>query len=161
MFETGRIDERTFMRSVCQEVDILPFDNIEEFEELWGNIFTDAGMSATLALIRPSMKVGILSNTDPIHWKYIQRLTVTKAHFSTSPFLTTSFEMKVRKPDEKMYAAAEKFGCEPREILFLDDLQANVDAAISYGFHAKRFNANDVSAVENLRHILNTYGFLQ
>jgi len=161
MLERGRIDKRTFMRSVCQELDILPFDNIEEFEELWGDIFTDAGMSATLSRIKPFVKLGVLSNTDPIHWKYIQKLPVMTAHFNGSPFLTTSFEVKTRKPDEKMYmAATEKFWCGSWEVLFIDDLQANVDAAKSFGFHAKRFDARDMSPVENLSDILSTYGLL-
>ena len=157
MFEMGQIDDRTFMRSVCRDLEIFPFDNMGEFEKLWGDIFTDPGIHTTLDTIKPFVKVGVLSNTDPIHWKYIQKLPVMTKHFTGSEFLTTSFEVKARKPDEKMYAvAAQKFGCEPHEIVFIDDLSANVEAAKSFGFHAERHAVRGTS--QGLRDILSMYG---
>ena len=46
------------------------------------------------------------------------------------------------KPDRQIYdLAARRMGLAPDELLFLDDTKANVDAAISYGWHSHVYRA--------------------
>ncbi|WIG59608.1 MAG: hypothetical protein OJF49_002355 [Ktedonobacterales bacterium] len=51
-------------------------------------------------------------------------------------------EEGVRKPDARIYAiASERLGIPPAEIVFLDDLQPNIDAARACGFQAVLFTS--------------------
>jgi putative hydrolase of the HAD superfamily len=51
-----------------------------------------------------------------------------------------SHEEGVRKPDLRIYAiAAERLGVPPAEIVFLDDLPENIDAARAFGMRAVLF----------------------
>ena len=47
---------------------------------------------------------------------------------------------KLAKPDPAIYAlAAERFGCDPQAMLFIDDSEANVASAIACGWQAHHF----------------------
>jgi putative hydrolase of the HAD superfamily len=53
-----------------------------------------------------------------------------------------SHEEGVRKPDPRIYAiAAERLGVPPAEIVFLDDLPENIDAARAFGMQAVLFTS--------------------
>ena len=48
-----------------------------------------------------------------------------------------SHEVRLRKPDPAIYAlTAERLGVAPHEIVFLDDVVTNVEAARQAGWHA-------------------------
>lgn len=159
-FERGAIDARSFMRSVCAELGIMPFDDMTDFTRVWGDIFTDAGMEPILKRLKSFVEIGILSNTDPIHWSYIERMPVVR-YVDLTKNVILSFEVGTRKPDPRIYLeAANQLGFEPREIVYIDDLGANVKAARELGFHAECFNATKQS-VESLADILATYGLME
>jgi len=51
-----------------------------------------------------------------------------------------SYEVKSLKPEEKIYRSVlEKTGVDARDCFFVDDIQANVDAAKHLGFDATLF----------------------
>lgn len=85
-------------------------------------------------------KVCLLSNTNPIMWQgKISREfrkegeTGPEAYFDG---IVKSYEEKVMKPDAEIFISAErKCGIKPEETIFLDDSQANLDAASRLGFH--------------------------
>jgi HAD superfamily hydrolase (TIGR01509 family) len=53
-----------------------------------------------------------------------------------------SHEEGVRKPDSRIYAiASERLGVPPAEVVFLDDLQRNIDSARACGFQAVLFTS--------------------
>jgi len=58
--------------------------------------------------------------------------------------IVVSGEIQLMKPEPEIYLhLLERFGLQPAESVFIDDLQANVDAAKGVGLHALRFqNAN-------------------
>ena len=48
-----------------------------------------------------------------------------------------SHEVGLRKPDPAVYAlTAARLGVEPAQIVFLDDVEVNVEAARAVGWHA-------------------------
>ncbi len=58
--------------------------------------------------------------------------------------IVVSGEEKIVKPDPRIYQILlERYGLEPSECIFLDDNQANVDAALALGIHALRFTTID------------------
>jgi putative hydrolase of the HAD superfamily len=58
--------------------------------------------------------------------------------------IVVSGEIQLLKPEPEIYLhLLERFGLQPAQSVFIDDLQANVDAAKGVGLHALRFqNAN-------------------
>ncbi|HEY6453735.1 MAG TPA: HAD family phosphatase [Steroidobacteraceae bacterium] len=55
--------------------------------------------------------------------------------------IVVSGEIQLMKPEPEIYLhLLERFGLRPAESVFIDDLQANVDAAKRVGLHALRFH---------------------
>jgi putative hydrolase of the HAD superfamily len=66
-----------------------------------------------------------------------------------------SHEEGIHKPDPRIYAiASERLGVPPAEIVFLDDLQPNVDAARACGFQAILYTTTSqaIADIEALLH---------
>ena len=160
-FELGQFTTNEFLNVLRKQYELDPELSDKKLEVYWGDIFTEVtGVGKVLEQIKKFVPLGILSNTDPIHWQYIKRLPVMQKHFNDEKFVTTSFEMKSRKPSKEMYlAAAAKFELEPREIVFIDDLKKNVTAAENLGFQAEHFNALSDSP-KKLAEILSRYGLI-
>jgi putative hydrolase of the HAD superfamily len=135
-FNTGRMDPRRFHRHMCEnfQLDV----DYEGFTSLWCEIFkTMEGMEELVATISPQITIGLLSDTDPIHWDHIR---------STWPWVgdiqnpTLSYEIGVMKPDPAIFqAAARNVKTSSRHCLFIDDLDINVLGARAVGMHAIRF----------------------
>ncbi len=104
----------------------------EEFKDLWCGIFSPiAGMEELIRQLNGAYRLGLLSDTDPLHWAYLQ---------STYPVLnlfarpTLSFEVGVVKPDPAIFLAAAKNVDTPVErCLYIDDLAVNVEGAVAVG----------------------------
>lgn len=92
-----------------------------------------------LRLLRMEFGVYLLSNTNPIMWNdSIARLFRSEGKEREDYFdgMETSFEARVMKPDAAIFRyTVEKLGIRPEETLFIDDSQANLDAASALGFH--------------------------
>lgn len=88
--------------------------------------------------LRRDYRVCLLSNTNPIMWNdSIARLFRAEGKEREDYFdgIVTSFEARVMKPDAAIFRyAVEKLGLRPEETLFIDDSQANLDAASKLGF---------------------------
>ena len=82
---------------------------------------------------RPQRKTGILSNSGP-GAREAERVWGFE---DVTDDIVYSHEVGLRKPDPAIYAlAAERLGVAPYEVLFLDDVSANVEAARQAGWHA-------------------------
>ena len=137
------------------------------FEELYGKIFADDGLprptdeqmrkiwefdavgwvtklrAETLELMKDckarGKKVGILSNMSS---DFFERLfTVRLAEYrEIADVEVISGLVKMCKPDRPIYDyTVEKMGIPPYELLFVDDTEANVRAARSYGWQAELY----------------------
>lgn len=89
--------------------------------------------------LRKEFGVYLLSNTNPIMWNdSIARLFRSEGKEREDYFdgMATSFEARVMKPDAAIFRyTVDKLGIRPEETLFIDDSQANLDAASALGFH--------------------------
>lgn len=89
--------------------------------------------------LRKKFGVYLLSNTNPIMWNdSIARLFRSEGKEREDYFdgMVISFEARVMKPDAAIFRyTVEKLGIRPEETLFIDDSQANLDAASALGFH--------------------------
>ncbi len=96
------------------------------------------------ALRELSRRYGIymLSNTNPLMWNTEIRRQFQQQGLEREDYfdgIVTSFEAKAMKPDARIFRyAEEKLGILPEETLFLDDSEANCEAARALGWHAAR-----------------------
>jgi len=99
--------------------------------------------------LRPRYKTAILSNAGSD-----ARRTFTEIYGlnHVADEMIISAEERVAKPDHRIYQiTVERLGIKPGEIVFLDDLIENVDAATRMGIHAVHFqnNTQAIAAVQN------------
>lgn len=110
----------------------------DQFCALWCDIFSmDEAMARLFQDTAEHRKVGILSDTDPLHWTHLR---ATYPVLATVKQPTLSYEVGTTKPDPVIYiAAAQHVNTEPSQCLFIDDMQRNVEGAIRAGMNAIRF----------------------
>ncbi len=132
----GEINPSEFHQHLCQRFDLkLAF---EEFRQNWCDIFREMpGMEQLVAELAEKYPLGLLSDTDPLHWNFVKENYPILLHFK-KPAL--SFEIHVTKPDRQAFLTAAKMNNTPPEnCLFIDDLQKNIEGAQSAGLQAIQF----------------------
>jgi putative hydrolase of the HAD superfamily len=109
-----------------------------DFIPIWTEIFTEnKEVSGIILSLRGKLRLGLLSNTDPLHFKYA---------LSKFPVLTAfdqwilSYEVGFKKPDIRIYQKAiEWASVKPEKILFIDDMERHVEVARSLGMKGIHF----------------------
>lgn len=137
---TGELDSREFYRLTDER--FRHGFSFDEFVDAWTDIFQPIPeMEKLFGEMAKHHRIGILSDTDPLHWAHIKRIM---------PWLdiverpTLSFEVGRLKPHPDMFAtAAKNSGRDMDKCLFIDDLTENVDGARYCGMPALRFTGVD------------------
>jgi FMN phosphatase YigB (HAD superfamily) len=143
-FCTGKINPVSFHQKLSARLNLNM--SYEVFKRKWCDIFEPIeGMPELLSQLSKNYAIGLLSDTDPIHWQYV---------LQKYPFLqsikrpTLSFETGYMKPSPKLYRmAAENINCDIKECLFIDDRFVNVEGAKAIGMKAIQFI--DLSQLKN------------
>ncbi len=142
-FATGFLPAGEFHLEVCR---LLAAEiGYSDFVEQWCDVFyTLEGMPQLFRQVAAKIPVGLLSDTDPLHWSYeLER----NSWLELIKKPTLSFEIGLLKPDPQAFnKAAANTGFAPEECLFIDDLIANVEGARAVGMQALQFEG-----VEKLR----------
>ncbi len=135
-FDCGLIEPRQFYEKLCQKLDLTM--QYDDFVEQWCCHFSEiAGMERLSASLADRIKLGLLSDTDVLHWDYIKNKFPVVKYF---PDPTLSFITGFMKPDSRSYlTACEKLQIPPHNCLYIDDLANNVAGAANVGMHALRF----------------------
>jgi epoxide hydrolase-like predicted phosphatase len=90
--------------------------------------------------LRKQYKVGLLSNTS---MEYVEALG-KNGFFEHFDDVILSYEVGLRKPDPAIYKlAAERLGILPEQLIFVDDLNVNIDGAEKCGIHGIVFRNID------------------
>jgi putative hydrolase of the HAD superfamily len=135
-FDAGEVSPREFFQSIRENLGLsLSFD---EFVPIWTDIFVeDQEVSQIILSQKGRWRLGLLSNTDPLHFNYIlSNFPIVKA-FDT---WILSYEVGFKKPAVEIFQKAiEWASVEPQKILFIDDVKTHVDVAISLGVHGIHF----------------------
>ncbi len=145
-YEHGQISADDFHNQVQRELGPHQAETKhvprQAFLDALGDMFSpiESTQQTIQQVQQAGLPIGILSNTCFAHWDWVVR---QKWPVLQGPFDVTvlSYEVGAMKPDEKIYVAAEQAahqaaGVSPNEILFVDDRQENVDAAIQRGWNA-------------------------
>ena len=135
-FDVGKVSPPEFFQSVKEYLDLSI--SFEAFLPIWNNIFVeDQKVSRIILSLKGKWRLGLLSNTDPLHFNYI---------LSKFPMMKTfdkwilSYEVGFKKPAIEIYQKAMEWASvEPQKILFIDDMEKYVEVAISLGMQGIHF----------------------
>ena len=131
-FERGEISGDDFLTATRNLLTIET--SKDEIKTAWVNIFSPINeMLEFCKEISKKSKTYILSNTNILHWEYLND-TYDLNSLTLHPI--TSFEEREMKPDQKIYESLEKKALlEPKNIFFIDDLKENIQAAKDRGWN--------------------------
>lgn len=144
VYEVGACSWDAFQSRLSRLTGIAP----ERLREWWCGIFTLQPLVAPslIAGVRNRCRVGLLSNTNECHFRYLSEKLPWLAGFD---FYTLSYQVGAAKPKADIYAAAEEQAqCDRREILYFDDVAEFVQGARGRGWQAELFTGErDLRAV--------------
>jgi FMN phosphatase YigB (HAD superfamily) len=139
-FDMGRVSPSEFFQSIKKYLGLsIAF---EKFIPIWTDIFIEnQEVSEIIVSLKGRWRLGLLSNTDPLHFNYI---------VSTFPIISAlekwilSYEVGFKKPDARIFQRAMEWASvEPEKILFIDDTKGHVEAAVSLGMQGIHFVSAD------------------
>lgn len=148
-YETGLITSDEFFEHITVTASLrMPK---ETFLRAYTEIFTP--IESTFALVRhlkPSYRLGLLSNTSELHYERgIRPVSI----FPLFDAVTLSYEVRAMKPDRRIYDdAIRKMGLPPGACVYIDDIPANVAAGAALGLRAVRYTTHD-ALVADLRRL--------
>jgi HAD superfamily hydrolase (TIGR01509 family) len=135
-FDIGKVSPPEFFQSLKKHLDLSI--SFEEFIPLWNDIFVeDQEVSRIILSLKGRWRLGLLSNTDPLHFGYI--LTKFSIMMAFDKWIL-SYEVGFQKPAiEIFHKAIEWASVEPQRILFIDDVKKHVEVAVSLGMQCIHF----------------------
>ncbi len=135
-YERGDVTDEAFYLAFCRAVGASPTH--EEFDLALSDMFGPIEPSLALVemLAASGYRLGILSNTNPAHWRL-----VTDGRFRGLPSafeqIVTSFNARSMKPEFSIFEQAiERANVPAQDIFFVDDRPENVEGARAAGLDA-------------------------
>ncbi len=121
----------------------------DEYANAFNDMFSE--IEAMSSFVRKMKKednyrLFLLSNTSPLHFEYIKQ---NYDYIILLEKYALSYELRSLKPEPAIYESALKhLGIVPEESIFIDDLQANCDAAGKFGIKTICYDKNDHNKFE-------------
>ena len=137
-YMTGQLTGDVFTQKFSEHIDqIYNPSEIAKIIDAW-LVDEYEGMSQIVdQLHKIDMDTAALTNTTLEHWARMNEFPTVGKLKNLFP----SHEVGLHKPDPAIYAHLEKsLGYHSNEILFFDDTQENIDAAITFGWQAIRID---------------------
>jgi len=132
-FGAGGATGAQFYERLVEQTGLrLPF---EAFCTAWSDMFWEDQAVIRLVTEAPVRKRYLLSNTNDIHWDFIQQ----RYPHVLRPFdrCLASHELRLEKPDAAIYEwVIRDSGYPPEAHLFIDDVAENVEGARAVGMDA-------------------------
>jgi FMN phosphatase YigB (HAD superfamily) len=140
-FETGRLSGPGFHRLLRRRLGLRM--GYAGFCRAFNHIFTP--VTANLRLLRRLARrrpVALLSNTNPIHWRYIFRAYPA---LKAARWAYSSHQLGVLKPDPRAYRRlSRRTGVPLDRMVFVDDRPENVRAARRLGMRAHLYDGRPI-----------------
>jgi putative hydrolase of the HAD superfamily len=136
--ERGAVSFWEFYEFMCDKAGYR--GSIRDFHGVWSDFFdgTIPGAEVLLDRVRAKYRVAFLSNSNEVHAELIPKQFGTL--FRRDDRFVFSYRFKVAKPDPEIFRRAlEVIGALPQQVVFIDDLLENVNAARSIGMNAYQF----------------------
>jgi putative hydrolase of the HAD superfamily len=152
-YEQGRVDTEEFF-GMMHEIFKGKYTR-EKLENAWNATVVEEN-SAIIPIvnaIQASYQTAILSNTNPAHF---QKSCDTAAIVKKFSRLYLSFQIGASKPDAAAYQyVIRDLSADPSSLLFIDDLEENVAAAVKCGMQGIVFkDASGFNSELRLRKML-------
>lgn len=150
-YESGRISTKGFLAELNRYLDATI--SLEQFKQLWNATFHEnEEMAVLLTNLKEQRPLYLLSNTNEIHFEHLESKFHVTRHFTE---VILSYRVGCSKPEEDIYhEVLRRSGKNAERCLFVDDLEANVEAARAIGMNALQFKS-----VQQLKSDLAGYGF--
>ncbi len=135
-YEVGKVSSLEFFQSLREFLQLsLSF---EEFIPIWNDIFLENQEVSQIILSQKGRwKLGLLSNTNPLHFDYVLKIFPILRTFDK---WILSHEVGFKKPGVEIFKRAiEWANVDPPKILFIDDMKEHVEVAISLGIQGIHF----------------------
>jgi putative hydrolase of the HAD superfamily len=149
-FDVGQVSPQEFFQSIKEPLGLsISFD---EFIPIWTDIFSEnVEVSQIILSQKGRWRLGLLSNTDPLHFNYIlSKFPVVRAFDKW----ILSYEVGFQKPAVEIFQTAiEWASVEPQQILFVDDTKKHVEVAISLGMQGIHFVSAEQLKKEFMLHL--------
>jgi putative hydrolase of the HAD superfamily len=150
--EMGRLAPEQFLSELGQAFQV---DDLAALRRAYQRIFARLPESCDL-IARVRLPKFLASNTDPLHWEEIEREFATDFAGFVTGGLLRSFDTGSRKPSPVFFAQLlDRIrsrlripGLSADEVLFVDDLPENCEAARDLGFATHLHLNHDVAALE-------------
>lgn len=162
--QTGRLEPEDYLTAVAERSGgAYTREDVARIIDAW-LIEEYAGVDAFIdELLATGITTAALSNTNPMHWERVLPRNGGTPEFPTTSRLhhhVASHEARSAKPEPAIYEALEAMtGLEGSALLFFDDREDNVEAALARGWHAAVIDhAGDPPA--QMRAVLRSYGIL-
>jgi putative hydrolase of the HAD superfamily len=137
-YETGKIATPQFFLLLKERLQLsLRF---EAFVPIWNDIFTENREVSEMILSQKGRwRLGLLSNTNPLHFDQILSLFPIVRTFDR---WILSHEVGFKKPAVEIFQKAMNWASvEPERILFIDDTKGHVEVALSLGMEGIHFTS--------------------
>jgi FMN phosphatase YigB (HAD superfamily) len=129
----------TFYEHAVRAIAALGIDMpLDEFTRIYDSVLIPSeSMFPLVARIAKSHRIALVSNTSEPHWKSAEKFLPFSSELSP---VIVSYEVQSMKPEPAFYDSLLTKSNVPREeILFIDDLAVNIDAAQDSGMIGHQF----------------------
>lgn len=133
-FERGAITPEVFAERFVRDwnVRLAPAEFLVRYLAWLRGLYP--GAEDLLARLGTRYKLACLSNTNALHWERSDAMRWLQQRLDVA---LSSHDLQLRKPQPEIFAAAlDRLGCAAGEVVYFDDLVANVAAARAAGFDA-------------------------
>lgn len=136
----GEIKAEEHWQAIAKRLK-LERDDLAKFEtEFFAGDVIDYDLVKFIRALRPTYKTGLISNA----WSDMRSYLIRKQLDDAFDTLTISAEIKVAKPEAKIYLhALEQAEVKASEAAFVDDVAANIEACQKLGMHGILFRNVD------------------
>lgn len=136
-WQEGRITPQRWYEHITRQLGVTVA--FEEFCVAWNSMLDPQAIlpDNLFAQLATRYRLGLLSNTDPIHAAHLEACYSFVEHF---PVRIYSHEVGASKPSPVIYQAAlTALDVTPAEALYIDDVAEYAEAARQLGFDAIQF----------------------
>jgi putative hydrolase of the HAD superfamily len=133
---TGAFDEHAVRAIAALGID-MPLD---EFTQIYDSVLIPSeSMFPLVARIAENHRIALVSNTSEPHWKSAERFLPFSSDLDP---VVVSCDVRSMKPEPAFYDSLLTKSNVPREeILFIDDLAVNIQAAQDFGMIGHQFTS--------------------
>jgi glucose-1-phosphatase len=138
LYQVGKVSSIEFFRSLKESLSLSLSLSFEAFIPIWNEIFVEnEEVSEVIRSLKGTYRLGLLSNTDPLHFGYIlAKFPILRAFDKW----ILSHEVGFRKPEVGIFQSAISWASvDPRKILFIDDIKTHIDVAVSLSMQGIHF----------------------